>query len=89
METPANRRSCSIIAVPGLASHPIGSWKSSQPGNNNVWLRDFLPRDIPNARIMLYGYDTKLIRSDSRQTIEDMGIMLLNLVASVRADEQA
>jgi hypothetical protein len=22
-----------------------------------MWLRDFLPQDIPNARILTYGYD--------------------------------
>ncbi|KAJ8108205.1 hypothetical protein OPT61_g8336 [Boeremia exigua] len=37
-----------IIAVPGLASHAFGSWKS--PNNSDVWLRDFLPVDVPNTR---------------------------------------
>ncbi|KAF6811391.1 hypothetical protein CPLU01_15120 [Colletotrichum plurivorum] len=77
-----------IVAVPGLASHPIGSWKSSQRGSSKVWLRDFLPRDIPNARVLIYGYDTKLLGSDSRQSIEDMSIMLLNLLSSFRGEDK-
>ncbi|SPO06920.1 uncharacterized protein DNG_09614 [Cephalotrichum gorgonifer] len=59
-----------IIAVPGLGSHPIASWKS--PTRNNVWLRDFLPKDLPNIRVLLYGYDTKLPGSLSKQSIEDL-----------------
>ncbi|KAF9879711.1 hypothetical protein CkaCkLH20_02522 [Colletotrichum karsti] len=78
-----------IIAVPGLASHPIGTWRSSKPGNNNVWLRDFLPRDIPDARILLYGYDTKLLRSNSRQNIEELSEGLLDLISAVRRDQES
>ena len=38
--------SVDVIAVPGLGSHALGSFKSSE--GSEVWLRDFLPRDIPN-----------------------------------------
>lgn len=44
----------SIIAITGLAGHALGSWKS--PGGYNVWLRDFLPDDLPECRILTYGY---------------------------------
>ncbi|RYP39571.1 hypothetical protein DL767_002119 [Monosporascus sp. MG133] len=53
-----------VITVPGLASHAIGSWKF--PSSSDVWLRDYLPLDFPNVRVLLYGYDTTLLKSDSR-----------------------
>jgi hypothetical protein len=49
----------SIVAVAGLAGHAIGSWSAP---NGSMWLRDELPQDIPNARVLTYGYaaDTSL-----------------------------
>lgn len=38
-----------------------------------MWLRDDLPRDLPEARILLYGYDTRLQDSASFQSILDLG----------------
>ena len=73
-----------MIAVPGLGSHAIGSWKS--PSGNDLWLRDYLPDDIPNIRVLLYGYDTSLLRSDSKDSIEDLGNRFLESVNAFRAD---
>ncbi|WYZ39718.1 hypothetical protein EsH8_IV_000059 [Colletotrichum jinshuiense] len=71
-----------IIAVPGLGSHPLGSWKA--PNGDDVWLRDFLPEDIPNVRILLYGYDTMMPGSLSKQSIEDLGGALLEQIIAFR-----
>jgi hypothetical protein len=38
-----------------------------------MWLRDALPLDVPGARILIYGYDTRLIRSSSFQNLTDLG----------------
>src|SRR4051812_14120734 len=54
----------SVIAVSGLASHALGSFKA--PNKSEVWLRDFLPRDVPSIRVLIYGYDT---RQKARQRI--------------------
>lgn len=43
----------SIVAVHGLNGHRENTWTA----NNINWLRDFLPSDIPNARILTWGYD--------------------------------
>ncbi|KAH8197651.1 hypothetical protein TruAng_008195 [Truncatella angustata] len=75
-----------ILAVPGLASHAVGSWKA--PGGNDVWLRDFLPDDVRDIRVLLYGYDTDLRKTNSRKSIEDMGKMLLESVTAFRAELQ-
>lgn len=43
-----------------------------------MWLRDTLPTAFPNMRVMLYGYDTQLIQSESFQTIPNLASSLLH-----------
>ncbi|KAF3073926.1 hypothetical protein CFAM422_003506 [Trichoderma lentiforme] len=71
-----------IIAVTGLAGHAFGSWKSkSKP---DMWLRDFLPGSIPNARVLTYGYDTKLPGSRSKSSILELSRKLLESIKTTR-----
>ncbi|WYZ38338.1 hypothetical protein EsH8_III_000252 [Colletotrichum jinshuiense] len=81
----SNGAAVDIIAVPGLGSHALGSWKCSH--SDDVWLRDFLPHDVPNIRVLLYGYDTTLPGSLSRQSIEDLGRIFVERVAAFRAGD--
>lgn len=37
-----------------------------------MWLCDSLPRDLPGARVMIYGYDSQLQGSNSFQDIESL-----------------
>lgn len=37
-----------------------------------MWLRDRIPRDLPDARVFTYGYDTRLARSHSFQNLADV-----------------
>ena len=75
--------SYSIVAVSGLASHGLGSWK--EPGGHNVWLRDFLPNDIPGRiRVLIYGYDTHLLDSKNNGSIADIATSFLSRLKSVR-----
>ena len=34
-----------------------------------MWLRDSLPHDLPGARILIYGYDSRLEDSQSFQNV--------------------
>jgi len=79
-----------LIALSGLASHPFGSWKKHAsdsgtmgPPMTFMWLRDQLPFDFPNVRIMIYGYDTKLLKSESFQTIDDIATSFISKLKSV------
>lgn len=38
-----------------------------------MWLWDALPKDLPNTRVYVYGYDTSMIASLSRKNILDLG----------------
>ena len=53
------------------------SWTTK---NGTFWLRDFLPGDLPNARIVTYGYDsaTRGRMQLSNQTLYDHAENLLN-----------
>lgn len=46
----------SVIAVHGLGGHREDSW--THPKTKAMWLRDFLPKNVPDARIFTFGYDS-------------------------------
>ena len=58
----------SVIAITGLGGHAFGSWRSristECPLDRPMWLRDYLPKRFPNARVMTYGYDSSLRESN-------------------------
>jgi hypothetical protein len=68
--------------VPGLGSHAIGAFKAKD--GNNVWLRDFLPKDIPTARVLVYGYDTTITEGDVKYSITDLAMSFLDSVRAFR-----
>ncbi|KAK0759238.1 hypothetical protein N5P37_008123 [Trichoderma harzianum] len=45
-----------IVAVHGLGGQGFKAWISLEGGKSKSWLEDLLAKDIPNARIMTYGY---------------------------------
>ncbi|KAI1274336.1 hypothetical protein F5Y07DRAFT_390609 [Xylaria sp. FL0933] len=77
-----NEAHVDLVAVCGLGIHAFQTWKSSI--SEEMWLRDYLPTDIPNSRIILYGYNTKLQTSQSKQSIGDLGDMLMENLTSFR-----
>jgi hypothetical protein len=82
----------SVIAVTGLAGHAFGSWRAK--GGSAMWLRDFLPKDIPNIRVLIYGFDSKLEGKETTAGLSDYTtsflqglktIQLSNVVNSMRS----
>lgn len=39
-----------------------------------MWLRDSLPRDLPGAQVMIWGYNTTISGSESFQNIHDIAM---------------
>ncbi|KAJ5938334.1 hypothetical protein N7466_001468 [Penicillium verhagenii] len=71
-----------IIAIAGLDGHAYGSWQGR--GNlGRMWLRDFLSKDLPQCRTMIYGYNSKL-SSHGVDTILDYGRELMEEIKKVR-----
>ena len=47
----------SVVFIHGLGGDRTGTWTAD---NNVMWPRDLLPMALPTARIMSFGYDTRL-----------------------------
>jgi hypothetical protein len=71
----------SIIAVTGLGGRGFSSWAHS---GGEMWLRDYLPTDIPGIRVLIYGYPSKLEKSSSRARLMDYTIQFLQILDSAR-----
>ncbi|CAG9982688.1 unnamed protein product [Clonostachys byssicola] len=69
-----------IVAIHGLGGHPIKTWRSGK----SVWLRDFLPSAIPEARIFTFGYSSKTTFAKTVSEIGDFARELLERLLSVR-----
>ncbi|KAK6360146.1 hypothetical protein TWF730_006299 [Orbilia blumenaviensis] len=73
-----------LIFVTGLAGHAYGSWKAS--GKTVMWIEDFLIREEfkDRFRVLLYGYNSTLVKSASVAGIAEFGHTFLRVVASNR-----
>ncbi|KAJ3580205.1 hypothetical protein NPX13_g347 [Xylaria arbuscula] len=51
-----------IICIHGIGGHREGTWTATEPqtGRTTLWIKDFLPTQLPNARIMTYGYSSQV-----------------------------
>ena len=68
LNTPSEKEEVvNCVAVCGLGGHAFGSFK--EKGTTYMWLRDSLPKDMPNLRVLLYGYASGLDGSDSNQNV--------------------
>ena len=53
-----------------------------------MWLRDFLPDLIPNARIMTYSYESDWRRADVKTSLRKCGEQLLSVLLQNRSSEK-
>ncbi|KFY31766.1 hypothetical protein V493_00848 [Pseudogymnoascus sp. VKM F-4281 (FW-2241)] len=84
--TPALPATADIIAITGLDGHAYGSWRGK--GNlGRMWLRDFLSKDLPCCRTMIYGYNSKL-STHGIDTIMDYGRGLIEELKKARNTEE-
>ncbi|MCJ1385547.1 hypothetical protein MMC17_008670 [Xylographa soralifera] len=75
-----------IVIIHGLGNgHAYGSFK--ERGSEHMWLLDNLKKDCPSARILTYGYDSKLEESNSFQTLEDLTIAFVRSLQVVREQD--
>ncbi|KAB5522810.1 hypothetical protein GE09DRAFT_1293597 [Coniochaeta sp. 2T2.1] len=79
-----------IIGIHGLGGHAYGSFK--ERGGTYMWLEDSLPTDLfahgssagTIARVILYGYDSHIEKSDSLQGIRDLASKLRVSLRAIR-----
>jgi hypothetical protein len=75
-----------ILAISGLGSHAYGSYMHKMDGH--MWLSDSLSKDCPSARVVMYGYNSKLQGSESFEDLDGLAssfqIALSRLTTSSR-----
>ena len=55
---------------------------------NNVWLRDFLPKELANVRVQVYGYDTSVKEKNAKYSIADLAKAFLDSYKAFRKDTE-
>ncbi|KAI8711215.1 Protein SERAC1 [Fusarium sp. LHS14.1] len=80
-----------IIAIHGLGGHAFGSFK--QRGGHYMWLQETLESDLVKIRefeqhirprILIYGYDAHVDKSQTFQSMEDLAIELRMQLRGIR-----
>ncbi|KAH7250921.1 hypothetical protein BKA59DRAFT_542878 [Fusarium tricinctum] len=75
-----------IIAVTGLAGHAIGSWMNAR---GESFLLDYLPADLDGrARILTYGYESKLQGSRNISSLLDYSGTFMRRLMNLRKQQR-
>ncbi|OBT89651.1 hypothetical protein VE02_01795 [Pseudogymnoascus sp. 03VT05] len=73
-----------VVAVHGLQ----GDWKYTWEDDSKNWLRDFLPTQVQQLRILSFGYDSSIAFSSSTPDLRDLATKLLNTLGRKRDTSQ-
>lgn len=78
IDQPADRQgSVDIVALHGLNGHRDLTWTDRETGLNWLSNENCLPEEIPNARILTFGYNSKTYFSRAKSDIQDFASELL------------
>lgn len=75
----------SIVAVHGLNGDRKNTWTNHK--TNAFWLKDFLPLDVPNARVMTFGYNADAAFGNTTADIIDHAKGLLSSLVDKREED--
>ncbi|KAG9660559.1 hypothetical protein KCU64_g3120, partial [Aureobasidium melanogenum] len=78
-----------IVAVPGLGTKAELTFRSKPREDmvcDDIWLRDYLPSYIKDARVLLYGYNSQVPNSNSAADYRDMASTLLQKLCLIREE---
>ncbi len=75
----------SVVAVHGLKGDPKDTWTNHT--TNAFWLKDFLPFDVPNVRIMTFGYNASAAFGNTTADIMDHAKGLLTCLVDKREED--
>ena len=73
-----------IIAVHGIDGN---AWKTWEHSNGKLWLKDFLPKHVPGARIYSFGYRAEVAFTRGRGDLKGFARSLLEGINGVRYNE--
>ena len=74
------------MAVHGLGGDAFTTW--THPKSKAFWLKDFLPQQIPDARIMTFGYNADVAFGQSTAEIVDYAKSLLASLVDKREESE-
>jgi hypothetical protein len=83
---PTGEHQIDVVAVSGLGSYPFGSFVHK--GDGHMWLSNSLSRDMPTARVMIYGYESGLHGSNSFAHFGDLASSLQIAVCRLLRSEK-
>ncbi|KAK1237933.1 hypothetical protein MKX08_002512 [Trichoderma sp. CBMAI-0020] len=76
-----------VVFLHGLTGHREKTWTAE--GETKPWLKTLLPKDLPTARIITYGYDADVLhltRVAGQNTIREHAKTLINDLSALRTD---
>lgn len=73
-----------IVALHGITGDAFDTWTAP---NDILWLRDFLPQDLPGARVFSYGYDASVFFTRAAGDIDSFARTLLESIKQRRSGE--
>ncbi|KAH8647690.1 hypothetical protein BX600DRAFT_530593 [Xylariales sp. PMI_506] len=80
-EKPLAETNLDIVFITGLDGNAYGSWAGRHSGA--MWPSDFLAFDLPIARVLIYGYNSKL-KNDTFHTLDDFCVQFLEDIQLAR-----
>lgn len=79
----------SIVAVHGLNGHCVRTWSFQEKNGKSpttYWLRDLLPNEMPNARVMTFQYESKVLFNKATGGVSDTADQLFRELQTKRKD---
>ncbi|KAL6890894.1 hypothetical protein GGI43DRAFT_209640 [Trichoderma evansii] len=76
-----------VVFLHGLTGHREKTWTAK--GETEPWLKTLLPKDLPTARIITYGYDADILnltRVAGQNTVREHAKSLINDLGALRTD---
>ncbi|KAF7116950.1 hypothetical protein CNMCM5793_005580 [Aspergillus hiratsukae] len=73
-----------IVAVHGLNEHPTTAWTAPETGT--LWLKDLIPKHIPQARVLSFGYESSASLFDGLGFVDRVQSLATTLVAQLESD---
>lgn len=64
------------------ATHADDTWTEEESGTN--WLKDLLPQEIPDARILAYQYNANVVWGSSSAGVKEQAEMMLHCICIER-----
>ena len=77
--------SIDIVTIHGITGDAYDTWTHE---NGKLWLRDFLPKDIPGARVFSFGYPAEVFCSLGTGNLDTFGRSLLERLKRERRQKE-